>query len=364
MKFTEILRKLGILRYGSYSWKGKGKDRPIEAIMDDVYDSKKDLIHKDDVEKVKEKITTGNGKNIDNKSSDKKRKIIFWIFIVVGVLFFLLFLMGGFSLVLFIFILLWGVFFIFLQKFLKTGVYSSGFIIGVGIVLVIVSFSMLAAIPDGEENGSDGNKKSNVKVSSSELKKYDKKIVKVQSSDGKVQGTIGLEYTKGKNSDYLYANYNLFITDTLKVNGKCLPPDAPGFEMGCGSNVTYEYANNLVRSDVESDNGEGSLSRVYCNQGKMPEDPFGTSSANYDPSACNNPVSSSEPTNNFIANFGSSFSSYEDILAANVFELYDSSNFWEVLSRDGDVTNYTNNTDKAVVGGEKIKTYNLKFSLE
>jgi hypothetical protein len=60
MKFTTILRKLGILRYGSYSWKGKGKDRPIEAIMDDVYDSKKDLVHKGDIKEMKDAMTKGD----------------------------------------------------------------------------------------------------------------------------------------------------------------------------------------------------------------------------------------------------------------------------------------------------------------
>lgn len=45
MSFVDILRKLGILRFGSknYSY-SSGKDMPITAIMDDVYDEKKDLV--------------------------------------------------------------------------------------------------------------------------------------------------------------------------------------------------------------------------------------------------------------------------------------------------------------------------------
>jgi len=45
-KILLILRKLGIIRFGSYEWKGKAKDKPIEAIMDNVYDENKDLIKK------------------------------------------------------------------------------------------------------------------------------------------------------------------------------------------------------------------------------------------------------------------------------------------------------------------------------
>ena len=38
------LRKLGILRFGSKSYTyTSGKDMPAEALMDDVYDTKKDL---------------------------------------------------------------------------------------------------------------------------------------------------------------------------------------------------------------------------------------------------------------------------------------------------------------------------------
>lgn len=50
MKTMDWLRKLGIVRYGvktgTYT---SGKDRPIELMMDDVYDAKKDLTTKEDL---------------------------------------------------------------------------------------------------------------------------------------------------------------------------------------------------------------------------------------------------------------------------------------------------------------------------
>ena len=45
MSFLDMLRKLGILRYGSNSYTyHSAKDMPAAAIMDDVYDEKKDLL--------------------------------------------------------------------------------------------------------------------------------------------------------------------------------------------------------------------------------------------------------------------------------------------------------------------------------
>ena len=55
-KIMSVLRKFGIGRTGIYSRKGDASERPIEAIMDDVYDAKKDLINNSDVDTIKEKI--------------------------------------------------------------------------------------------------------------------------------------------------------------------------------------------------------------------------------------------------------------------------------------------------------------------
>ncbi len=48
-----ILRKIGVLRYGTKQYRyTSGKDMPTEALMDDVYDKKKDLTTKDDLIKL------------------------------------------------------------------------------------------------------------------------------------------------------------------------------------------------------------------------------------------------------------------------------------------------------------------------
>lgn len=52
MKFLDLLRKLGILRFGvtkgTYT---NAKDKPAGLMMDNVYNAKKDLIHKEDFKK-------------------------------------------------------------------------------------------------------------------------------------------------------------------------------------------------------------------------------------------------------------------------------------------------------------------------
>jgi hypothetical protein len=54
MKFTDVLRKLGIFRSGKVTWSGDAKDRPYAMISNDVYDEEKDLVHAEDVEKAKQ----------------------------------------------------------------------------------------------------------------------------------------------------------------------------------------------------------------------------------------------------------------------------------------------------------------------
>lgn len=53
-RFILALRKLGILRYGSTTYKyTSGKDMPARALLDDVYDEKKDLVTKEDFKRRK-----------------------------------------------------------------------------------------------------------------------------------------------------------------------------------------------------------------------------------------------------------------------------------------------------------------------
>jgi len=53
MKLLDLLAKLGILRFGAKSGTyTSGKDRPVEFMMDDVFDSERDLTTREDVKKA------------------------------------------------------------------------------------------------------------------------------------------------------------------------------------------------------------------------------------------------------------------------------------------------------------------------
>ena len=56
MKLLDLLRKLGIFRSGSTSGTyTNAVERPTELQMDDVFDAKKDLVNKEDLEKISKK---------------------------------------------------------------------------------------------------------------------------------------------------------------------------------------------------------------------------------------------------------------------------------------------------------------------
>lgn len=60
-----ILRKLGILRYGTKKAKfTSAKDMPAEFLMNDVSNAEKDLVNKQDVEKVRNALKTSKGKSV------------------------------------------------------------------------------------------------------------------------------------------------------------------------------------------------------------------------------------------------------------------------------------------------------------
>jgi len=160
-KILLILRKLGIIRAGSYSWKGDAKDRPIEAIMDNVYDSKKDLITKKDIKKVKEKISTkscskngicnkcdkivknilGTQKKLPNKII---RKIIHALSVTIVVFTFLIFVVNEYlGFWFWVDLILWFTFLHYTKNFVKGTLYSLPRMIAILSILILFTFFSL-----------------------------------------------------------------------------------------------------------------------------------------------------------------------------------------------------------------------------
>lgn len=66
-RFILVLRKLGILRYGTKSYRyTSGKDMPAQAILDDVYDEEKDLVTRSDFIKKNDLKKTGSQEEHSN----------------------------------------------------------------------------------------------------------------------------------------------------------------------------------------------------------------------------------------------------------------------------------------------------------
>jgi hypothetical protein len=136
MKFLDILRKLGILRYGAKSGTYTGmKDRPTEFMMDGVFNAEKDLVHKTDVKQAAAAVQSLTG-----------RKVMFWLAAALGACVLLLLAAGGGITVWFgAGLILWGGYLAVLQRFAYAGRYSISAMVFLLLVLVFASWMFMAA---------------------------------------------------------------------------------------------------------------------------------------------------------------------------------------------------------------------------
>ena len=166
-KFKLILRKLGILRSGSYSWKGNAKDRPIEAIMDDVYDGEKDLINKQDLVKSKSMLKNSwakiSGKTYkkEQKKADERelpalviRKTLHIVSLVCGGFFVCIFVVNSyFGFWLWVNGLFWFLFTRHTKNFRDGVSYSLGKLVSILIVAIFISFLTMGFTAPSQEEG-------------------------------------------------------------------------------------------------------------------------------------------------------------------------------------------------------------------
>ncbi|OGR28909.1 MAG: hypothetical protein A2139_07180 [Desulfobacca sp. RBG_16_60_12] len=136
MKIADVLRKLGILRYGVKTGTYTGmKDRPAEFFMEGVYNADKDLVNQEDVKNAAATVKSLGG-----------RKVLFWAAVALGALALLLFAAGsGLTVWFFVDLLLWGGFIAVLRKFAFEGRYSYAMTILLLVVLVFASLLLLGA---------------------------------------------------------------------------------------------------------------------------------------------------------------------------------------------------------------------------
>jgi len=136
MKILDVLRKLGILRYGAKAATYTSmKDRPAEFFMEGVFNAEKDLVNQEDV-----KNTAAAVKSLEG------RKVMFWAALPLGAFALLLFVAGsGLTVWFFVDVLLWGGFIAVLRQFAYGGRYSYAMMIILLVVLVFASLLLLGA---------------------------------------------------------------------------------------------------------------------------------------------------------------------------------------------------------------------------
>jgi hypothetical protein len=136
MNFVDLLRKLGIVRYGVKTGTYTSmKDRPAEFFMDDVFNANKDLVNREDVKNAAAAVKSLEG-----------RKIMFWAAVPLGAFALLLFAAGsGLTVWFFIDLLLWGGLFAVLRQFAYEGRYSYAMMSLLLVVLIFASLMLLGA---------------------------------------------------------------------------------------------------------------------------------------------------------------------------------------------------------------------------
>jgi hypothetical protein len=136
MKIMDVLRKLGIVRYGAKSATYTSmKDRPAEFTMEGVFNAEKDLVNQEDVKNAAAAVKSLGG-----------RKVMFWVAVALGALTLLLFAAGsGLTVWFLVDVLLWGGFIAVLGQFAYGGRYSFPVMIALLVVLVFASLLLLGA---------------------------------------------------------------------------------------------------------------------------------------------------------------------------------------------------------------------------
>jgi hypothetical protein len=136
MKILDVLRKLGIWRYGTKAATYTSmKDRPAEFFMEGVFNADKDLTTRADVNQAAAAVKSLDG-----------RKIMFWAVLPLAAFALLVFAAGSGLTVWFgADVLLWGGFIALLRQFAYGGRYSFPPMIALLVVLGFASLLLMGA---------------------------------------------------------------------------------------------------------------------------------------------------------------------------------------------------------------------------
>lgn len=303
--------------------------------------------------------------NEPNKNEGLWKKIAFIILLLLILLLLLAFLAGGSIWSSLVYIVFWAIALFVTYQFAFKKKYSLWLIIPIIIFGFILSFVIYspgnsdATSKSGKSINSifnsNNNTNSNTGGNNTTATNFTKKVLKISSANGDVTGTIGIEEKSDKSGKaYYYAVYNFLVKANLPFNAKC-GPIGTVTQQTCGGKH-YEYSGRLVRPNYKY--GSGVAGAVYCNKDVSVPDPYSTSNRTYYFETCNLSNVEGIVTDTFESNFSANYDSYDAILKATTFEMYDFSNFWEETSAN----HYTGNTDRPITESSPVKTFTLTIS--
>ncbi len=155
MKISAILRKLGLFRSGSVSWQGEASQRPVEALMDDVYDREKDLVQLKARSAGPVAPAAEHPKDSKGKAS-RKGRLLHFLSLALG--FFVLFIMaagGYFGPWFWVNLIVWFGFTRYTKKEALRLSYATGKMAGILLLVSLLSFFSLSAIPTDQAGQPD-----------------------------------------------------------------------------------------------------------------------------------------------------------------------------------------------------------------
>lgn len=200
------LKKLGILRMGSFKAKGSAKKMVEMEMKSELYQSDKE-IEKENSKKSKKK----QGKKVTKKSKNIIGKIVFWILAVIGFFFFLAFWGAGWSFWTIVGVLMWGFFLRWTWVHITSGFLALGKIIFLGAVVVFLS--LVFATP---EEGTGGDvKKEESKEKSATKDKKDSGLAKGVKNDTvakfllKLKKSTKLDFSKIEDDELSWTAQNM-----------------------------------------------------------------------------------------------------------------------------------------------------------
>lgn len=200
-------------------------------------------------------------------------------------------------------------------------------LIGAGLIYYFVIYEKNVS-GDSNDVNKEGEQE---KVEKEEVEKidlsiYDGRVLKITSSNGKIEGNGYIIYNAEK--DNLGIEFQALLNDDLPVNGTC--GGSVDGANGCDGMIRHEYAQKTTSKKDNSKNYGVFLYPVLCNKDQhLEKDKFGEFITFYEAETCGIDPQIQEKTSTFLVRGKDmEFEYYEEIFGLYDVVVYDSSQYW------------------------------------